>query len=147
MHNARERRTTHPGTHSSVLEFVLALGQRWREPGGGAMRERSAVRVIPSYPVTVAIEEGGLPVAYGVVANISETGACLLTDADLGIGQEHLVKLSFPRESELLEARVRIVWGQRREGQAGSLRYGLEFYQTPEVRARLKTLISPGGSP
>ena len=44
---------------------------------------RRAVRVVPRRAITVAVADGGmghetgLTRAYGVVANISETGACL----------------------------------------------------------------------
>ena len=42
------------------------------------MRERGAVRVVPKRAITIVIEHQGLPLAYGVVANISDTAVAKL---------------------------------------------------------------------
>ena len=47
---------------------------------GNDTERRRAARVVPPEPVTVTMENGRGPVAYGIVANISETGACLRSD-------------------------------------------------------------------
>lgn len=101
------------------------------------MRERPD-RVVPQRAITVAIEYPQQGRAYGVVANISVGGACVLTDARLPLGESLDLELSFFREPEVVPAAGRIVWisGNR---DAGALRYGLEWAGSEDER--LKILI------
>ena len=107
------------------------------------MRQRVAVRIVPRSPVTVAIEESGLPLSYGVVANISEAGVCIWTDARLESGGSLHVRLSFPRGSQPLDAVGVVVWGSpAANGATGSLRYGVRWTNpTPQYKERLKRLM------
>lgn len=93
---------------------------------GYRMRERSAVRIVPRNPVTVALQELGTPFAFGVVANISAGGACIWTNARLETGRSVALRLSFPRGSQPLDAEGVVVWG-RAEGVAEGARYGLQW--------------------
>jgi hypothetical protein len=103
------------------------------------MRERNAHRVVPAKPVTVALEHPGKPRAYGVVANISECGGCVLTSATFDVGEEIVLTLSFPREPQPIETPGLIIWiGQ---GPPGALQYGLKFDTTFDIHVRLKQLI------
>jgi Tfp pilus assembly protein PilZ len=103
------------------------------------MRERSAHRVVPAKPVTVALDHPKRALAYGVVANISECGSCVLTAAKFEVGEEVLLTLSFPREVQPIETPGRVVWtGQ---GPSGAVQYGLRFDTTFDVHVRLKQLI------
>jgi hypothetical protein len=77
------------------------------------MQVRGAVRVIPRSAVTVAIENQGFPMAYGVVANISENGACLWTNGAFAVG-ENLVIAELPHEPQPLQAAGRVA---REDGQ------------------------------
>jgi len=105
------------------------------------MVERSAIRVVPKSAITVAIEEEGAVRAYGVVANISEAGACVWTDATLDVGQDLMFALSFPHEPQPLETRGRVVWAGPTPTE-GTVRYGLQWSSpTRAERARLKELI------
>jgi Tfp pilus assembly protein PilZ len=108
------------------------------------MRQRGALRVVPRSPVTVAIDELGLPLAYGVVANISEGGACVWTDARFESGRRVHLRLSFARETQPLDAEGVVVWGgPHAEGGVESLRYGLRWTDTsPARREHLKKLIA-----
>jgi Tfp pilus assembly protein PilZ len=113
------------------------------------MRERSAHRVVPAKPVTVAVESPKRPRAYGVVANISEVGGCVLTAANFDVGEEIVLAVSFPQESQPLETLGHIIW--TREGPPGTVQCGLKFDTTFEVHVRLKELIDhfadePSGS-
>jgi hypothetical protein len=99
------------------------------------MRQRGAVRIVPRSPITVAVQEGGVPVAYGVVANISEAGACIWTDAGLLAGSPVNLRLSFPRESQPDDAEGVVVWG---DPGSGTRRYGLRWTDPSGARqARL----------
>jgi uncharacterized protein (TIGR02266 family) len=106
------------------------------------MRHREAVRIVPRSPITVAIQDGGVPFAYGVVANISEGGACIWTDVSLEPGHDVDLRLSFPRGSQPLDARGVVVWCEPR-GDESSRRYGLQWRdRSPARMARLKTVIA-----
>jgi Tfp pilus assembly protein PilZ len=102
------------------------------------MRERSAVRLIPRNAITVAIENEGYPLAYGVVANISEAGACLWTNGAFHVGESLVLRLSFPHEPQPVQAVGRVVWEDAGRDEQGALRYGL--FWTPSA-PRLKGLI------
>ena len=84
--------------------------------GVSSMRQREAVRIVPRSPITVAIQDGGVPFAYGVVANISEGGACIWTDVSLEPGHDVSLRLSFPRGSQPLDAEGVVVWCEPRGG-------------------------------
>lgn len=106
------------------------------------MRARGAVRVVPGTAVTVVVETQGIPLAYGVVANISEQGACVWTNGRFKVGERVSLRLSFAREPQPFEANARVVWGEAPTEGGYALRYGLEWGPTPETeQSRLKTLI------
>ena len=96
---------------------------------GCSMRQRGAVRIVPRSPITVAIQDGGFPYAYGVVANISEAGACIWTERrPRSPGRALSLRLSFPRRSQPLDAEGVVVWGEPRDRlpDASALRRALE---------------------
>jgi Tfp pilus assembly protein PilZ len=103
------------------------------------MRERNAHRVVPAKPVTVALEHPKRPRAYGVVANISECGGCVVTAATFDVGEEIVLTLSFPREPQPIETPGHIIWTS--QGPPGTVQYGLRFVTTFDVHVRLKQLI------
>lgn len=106
------------------------------------MRQRGAVRIVPRSPITVAIQDGGVPFAYGVVANISVAGACLWTDAGLDSGRSVNLRLSFPRGSQPIDAEGVVVWGEPGVG-TGTRRYGLRWTDQSAPRvARLDRIIT-----
>lgn len=104
--------------------------------------KRRAVRVVPSRAITVAIEDHGVPRAYGVVANISETGVCVLTNGAFRVGERLLLQLSFAREPVPLETVGDVVWSGATQDR-GVLRYGLQWAEG-SIRSleHMKTLIS-----
>jgi Tfp pilus assembly protein PilZ len=104
--------------------------------------KRRAVRVVPRRAITVAVEDHGLTRAYGVVANISETGACVLTNGTFSVGESLSLQLSFAREPVPLEATGRVVWSGATPDR-GVLRYGVQFAETPApTREQLRSLIA-----
>jgi Tfp pilus assembly protein PilZ len=106
------------------------------------MRERGAVRVVPRKAITVVIENQGLPLAYGVVANISANGACVWTNGHFEVGEKVELRLSFPREPETFETTGYVVWGTPSPEEPDALRYGLAWDEAPAPkRGRLKALI------
>jgi len=106
------------------------------------MRQREAVRIVPRSPITVAIQDRGVPFAYGVVSNISEGGACIWTDEGLEPGHDVSLRVSFPRGSQPLDAEGVVVWREPR-GDERSRRYGLQWQDRSDARlARLKSVIA-----
>jgi Tfp pilus assembly protein PilZ len=103
---------------------------------------RRATRVVPSEPVTVALENGEGPVAYGVVANISETGACVRTDIGFAPGEELLLRLDFARQKHAVTASGRVVWQRGKSGESeGGLGHGLRWTYDGPHRVGLRLLI------
>lgn len=82
------------------------------------------------------------PVAFGAVADISESGACVWTDeAGFAVGDRLILLLTF-EESESLQAAGRVVWSGPDRFHEGASRYGLQWAATSGPQhGRLKTLI------
>lgn len=107
------------------------------------MRERNAVRVIPRSAVTVALENPAYPMAYGVVANISDVGACVWTTGAFAVGESIVLRLSFPRQTQPVQAAGRVVWEDSRRDEKGALRLGLQWsHATGPAHTRLKEMIA-----
>jgi Tfp pilus assembly protein PilZ len=105
------------------------------------MRERANARFVPSRSVTVAFEGRDSARAYGVVANLSEGGACVWTDARLEEGQQVTLSVSFARASRPVPTEARVVWTGP-EVSTGARRYGVRWdAETPEA-PHLRRLIS-----
>jgi len=106
------------------------------------MRERTAVRVTPRNAVTVAIENQGYPMAYGVVANISDAGACVWTNGAFAVGENLVLRLSFPHQSQPLQAAGRVVWEDPQRDDRGAMRLGVQWsHASGPAHARLKEMI------
>ena len=106
------------------------------------MDKRAAVRYVPKRAITAAIDDSGVARAYAVVANISESGACILTDGAFQIGERLVVQLNFWREPLPVETAGRVVW-VRPTRDEGIVRYGLQWADVPGlVREYLGRLIT-----
>jgi len=106
------------------------------------MRQRAYVRAVPRSPMTVAFEEGGQPIAYGAIANLSEGGACVWTAAHFDVGQQLSLRLSGAREPQPLEAPALVVWEAEEPADSErARRYGLQWVApTPDCRSQLRRL-------
>jgi Tfp pilus assembly protein PilZ len=104
------------------------------------MDKRTSVRIVPRRAVTALLEDQDLvPVALARVADISEGGVCLWTDADLHAGDLLILQLSFPGELRPFQAAGRVVW--TREGGEGA-QCGVAWAATAGPQhARLTILI------
>ena len=86
------------------------------------MDKRTSIRFVPLRAVTALLEDQDLvPVALARVADISEGGVCLWTDADVHTGDLLILQLSFPEELRPFQAAGRVVWtrGDAGHGQCG----------------------------
>jgi len=105
------------------------------------MRERAAARFVPRRSVTVVFEGRDNTRAYGVVADLSEGGACVWSDAHLKPGQQVRLAVSFARASRPVSAEARVVWTGP-GSKPGASRYGVQWdAETPDA-AHLRRLIS-----
>ena len=73
---------------------------------------RGAIRVAPRHSATAAVYAGENQLAYGVLTNVSEAGACIVTDSRLMPGEEVSLKLSFYQQPGLIETSARVVWNR-----------------------------------
>ena len=107
------------------------------------MFERSSVRVNPRTPVRVEIGRPGHPTALGVVANISDHGACVVTDGTFPIGESLVLQLVFAPDVQPFQAAGRVVWARSGGDVPGAQRYGLQWaHRTGPQHARLHDLIT-----
>ena len=105
---------------------------------------RRTGRAVPTTSVTVALLEDNLPVAYGIVRNLSEIGACIMTNTVLRIGKRYQFRMSF-FGGEILEAVATVVWSEARDpGMPTSVEipHGLEFNQINNANLVLKQAYS-----
>ncbi len=104
-------------------------------------------RRLPGQAVTVAVRQGETPLTYGVVSNISEAGACVLTDTNFPFNTKLDLTLSFYRRVELFTLAARIAW-TRDDPRGAGIELGLEFKELSERdRERLRTVLSTGDFP
>lgn len=90
---------------------------------------RRTGRFVPFTSVTVALLEENLPIAYGVVRDISEAGASIMTNTGLSPGRTYQFRMSF-FGGEVLEAMARVVWSERRLSSGSDplgVPHGIEF--------------------
>jgi hypothetical protein len=90
---------------------------------------RRSKRFVPKISVTVALLDNDLPMGYGVIQDISETGACIITDTPLQRDRDMRFKMSFYREG-MLAAGGRVVWSATTRNHLGNVRasrHGVQF--------------------
>ena len=107
------------------------------------MSERASIRVNPRVPVRVEMGRPGQPTALGVVSNISDHGACVITDGEFPIGESLVLHLVFSPEEQPFQAAGRIVWIRPGGDTSGAQRYGLQWaHRMGPQHERLRELIS-----
>lgn len=112
---------------------------------------RISRRFAPRNSVTVAIQDVDKPFAYGIVTNISPSGACVVTATPLPTGSTVYLKVSFYRRPDMFESKARIVWSREDSQQITGLGkgptqsllfHGIQFSDVPtSQRARLLQML------
>ncbi len=105
----------------------------------GARKPRQRARIIPPTPITVAIDdqETGSCLCYGVIANVSEDGACVWTNGQLATGSRLLLRVSFASPPEVHEVTGRVIWGKATDEASPALangalrRFGVAWQDAP----------------
>ena len=105
--------------------------------------KRATDRFKPVKAITVAVEsEDGLPAGFGIVADISEGGACVITDVALYVGAKLRLALSFPNHRTPISTPGKLCWIQQ-DPDSKNIRYGMQFEPGPWTDTdRLKSLIA-----
>ena len=87
------------------------------------------MRVVPPTPITVAVDDAttGHCVCYGVIADVSETGACLWTNGVLAAGSRMLFRVAPCEPHERPAIAGRVVWGSQDAAAPGLRRFGVEW--------------------
>ncbi len=116
---------------------------------GPLLARRKGGRFEPRNSVTVAFHRGAAPFTYGVVSNISVTGACVVTAFPLPENTDLYLKLSFYRQPEIFEVKSKILWSrasssvekEKKELQ-GLIFHGTQFMEFPKgLKTRLTQLL------
>jgi Tfp pilus assembly protein PilZ len=101
----------------------------------------------PKNAATAAVFRESQQLAYGVVTNVSVTGACIVTDSALAPGSNVNLKLSFYQQPDLYEIGARVVWnrrgGAREKGFEGLQLHGVHFTLASAIlKSRLHALLA-----
>jgi hypothetical protein len=115
-----------------------------------ALDKRSFARVRPRGLVSLAMYQGErIPPAFGIVSDISETGACIHSDRVHFRGQKLQLRIQFASEPELFETQAKVRWIKPalggENGVRGGALTGIEFHLpsfTSMSRLR-RLLVSP----
>ncbi len=107
---------------------------------------RTISRVAPKQSATASVYRHRQQIAYGVVTNVSVTGACIVTDNTLMAGADVDVQLSFYQEPQLFDFKARVVWTrqghQGDQGVNGLQLHGVRFMQVSALqRSQLHTVL------
>ncbi len=104
-------------------------------------------RAVPSTSVTIALLEDNVPVAYGVVRDLSEVGACIMTNAVFRPGSSFQCRMSF-FGAGVLEATARIIWNDTPgpgAAPATEIPHGLEFTEMVDTHlTHLRHILDTG---
>ena len=106
------------------------------------MPHRGAVRIMPRRPISVEIMSADMA-THGTLANISESGACVWTEAAFAAGDVLVLGFGFPGEEQPFHAAGCVVWVERPEAGGRPGRCGLRWpHSTGRHHELLKTMIS-----
>lgn len=112
--------------------------------------KRNFTRVRPRSVVSLAMYQGErIPPAYGIVNDISETGACIHSDRIHYCGQRLQLRIQFAAQPELFETLGRVRWirpaVQGENGVRGGALAGVEFHlpSTMSMSRLRRLLVSP----
>jgi hypothetical protein len=107
---------------------------------------RLSPRIVPPWPITVAIEEDCGPVlAYGIIADISGSGARVWTYVHVAVGAALQFRISFAAPPEVHEVVGAVVWAHdcRDRSSKNISQCGVEWLSSGYCcRARLRELAS-----
>ena len=111
------------------------------------MEKRTIRRMAPKHAATAAVFMDSQPPVYGVLTNVSVTGACIVTDRCLARGSDVDLKLSLYQQLGIYKIAARVVWsrraGAREEGFEGLPLHGVQFTLPSACEKLRSTRLSP----
>lgn len=107
---------------------------------------RAVRRLIPKHAATASVYRDEQQLAYGILTNVSISGACVVTDSRLVPGTDVSLRLSFYQQPTLIETHARVIWNRkgsgREKGYEGLHLHGLRFTGTASSqRGRLLQVL------
>ncbi len=107
------------------------------------MRRRETSRIIPRLPVFVEVVVTDNVVARGMLANVSEQGACVWIETGFDAGDALVLRLGFSGEQQPFQAAGHVVWSDVPGPKSKLRRCGLRWaHTTGPQHDRLKALIA-----
>lgn len=106
--------------------------------------ERKWPRLIPENAVMVSVFQGGEQ-AYGLIANLSEAGACVVAGVHFEPGKNLLLRIGFDPEGTPFTTQAAVVWSRDESESAKkpTFVHGIKFVLiSEEQRAELKNILS-----
>ena len=106
-------------------------------------------RYIPLESISVALLEDDRIVAHGIVSNISERSACLITNTPIEPGRAVRIKLRRNGRTEFFETEARVVWsGEGLDPSLGVVggRIGTSFMNVSESKRETIVEILENGN-
>jgi hypothetical protein len=105
---------------------------------------------VPDNAVMVSIYVG-MEQAYGLLANISEAGACVVSGVNFEPGSKVLLRVGFDTEGEPFSSEARVIWSrdESESEQKATFVIGLKFDMISEEQQALleEVLARPGFKP
>lgn len=106
--------------------------------------ERQWPRLVPANAIMVSIFSG-LEQAYGLLANVSEVGACFVSGVRFEPGSSILVRIEFEAKGKPFSSQAKVVWSrdESKPNKPASFVYGVKFAKvTEEQMAELKAVLN-----
>jgi hypothetical protein len=112
--------------------------------------ERKWPRLVPDNAVMVSIYVG-TEQAYGLLANISEAGACVVSGVDFESGRKVLLRIGFEDGREPFSSEAKVIWSrdESESEKKATFVLGLRFYLISDEQQLLlkEVLARPGFKP
>jgi hypothetical protein len=109
-------------------------------------KSEQAPRFLPLSTIEVRFRSGAKrPGTFGIVSNMSETGACIITNREVPLSSRATLEIRTGREEIVLEESVGVVWcAERLEPVKEIVGYltGVRFDR--QAQPRIKELLSSG---
>ena len=113
-------------------------------------------RLVPANAIMVSIF-AGTEQAFGLLANVSVTGACVVSGVHFAPGSKVLLRIGFDRDGDRYSTEAKVVWRRDESNSEPTYYHGIHFTNvTDEKRSDLMTILSdpnfsapviPGRSP
>lgn len=106
--------------------------------------ERKWPRLVPANSIMVSIYVG-IEQAYGLIANISEAGACVVSGIAFKPGSKVLLRIGFQPEDEPFTTEAKVIWsrGDSESKHNPTFYHGVEFdLASEEQRSGLKSVLT-----